>query len=55
MAFLAHQYALSMPGVDTVVLGVKNRDELHDCLAAADAEPLDEELIKRIDAAVKIA
>jgi len=55
MAFLAHQYALSMPGVDTVVLGVKNRDELNDCLAAADAEPLDEELIKRIDAAVKIA
>jgi aryl-alcohol dehydrogenase-like predicted oxidoreductase len=34
---LAHRYALSMPGVDTVVLGVKNRRELSDCVAAAEA------------------
>jgi aryl-alcohol dehydrogenase-like predicted oxidoreductase len=33
-ASLAHRYALSMPHVDTVVLGVKNRTELNECLAA---------------------
>jgi aryl-alcohol dehydrogenase-like predicted oxidoreductase len=33
-AALAHRYALSMSGVDTVVLGVKNRQELNDCLQA---------------------
>ena len=33
-AQLAHHYALSMPGVDTVVLGVKNRHELRECIAA---------------------
>ena len=33
-ASLAHRYALSIPGVATVVLGVKNRTELADCLAA---------------------
>ncbi len=40
-AFLAHQYALSMPGVSTVVLGVKNRTELRECIAAEAAGPLD--------------
>ena len=49
---LAHRYALSIPGVATVVLGVKNRAELHECLAAAECGPLDRELIARIDAAV---
>ncbi len=39
-AFLAHRYALSMPGVSTVVLGVKNREELLECLAAEAAGPL---------------
>ncbi|MEJ6684532.1 MAG: aldo/keto reductase [SAR86 cluster bacterium] len=52
IAFLAHQYALSMPGVDTVVLGVKNREELAECLAAEAAGPLEEALIARIDEAV---
>ncbi len=33
-AALAHRYALSMPGVHSVVLGVKNRVELNECLAA---------------------
>lgn len=51
-AALAHRYALSMPGVDSVVLGVKNRAELAECVAAAEAGPLDEDLIARIDAAV---
>jgi aryl-alcohol dehydrogenase-like predicted oxidoreductase len=51
-AHLAHRYALSIAGVDTVVLGVKNRDELRDCLAAEAAGPLDAGVIARIDAAV---
>jgi aryl-alcohol dehydrogenase-like predicted oxidoreductase len=33
-AYVAHRYALSMPNIDTVVLGVKNRDELDMCLKA---------------------
>lgn len=49
-AFLAHRYALSMPGVDSVVLGVKNRDELQQCLDAERAGALDDGLIGRIDA-----
>ena len=51
-AALAHRYALSLPGVATVVLGVKNRPELHECVAAAERGPLDSGLIARIDAAV---
>jgi aryl-alcohol dehydrogenase-like predicted oxidoreductase len=47
-AFLAHQYALSMPGVATVVLGVKNREELRECLAAAAAGPLDASVFARL-------
>ena len=51
-AALAHRYALSVPGVATVVLGVKNRAELRECLEAADRGPLDPALTARIDAAV---
>ena len=51
-AFLAHRYALSMPGVSTVVLGVKNREELRECVEAEEAGPLDPELMERIDLAV---
>jgi aryl-alcohol dehydrogenase-like predicted oxidoreductase len=51
-AHVAHRYALSMPGVDTVVLGVKNRSELADCVAAAEAGPLQENEIDQIDASV---
>ena len=51
-AALAHRYALSMPGVSTVVLGVKNRAELRECVDAEARGPLDAELISRIDAAV---
>jgi aryl-alcohol dehydrogenase-like predicted oxidoreductase len=50
-AILAHRYALSLP-VDTVVLGVKNRQELAECALAADAAPLSAEIIARIDATV---
>jgi aryl-alcohol dehydrogenase-like predicted oxidoreductase len=35
-AVLAHRYALSLD-VDTLVLGVKNRQELASCIAAAEA------------------
>ncbi len=50
-AVLAHRYALSLP-IDTLVLGVKNRRELAECVAAADAGPLSPDLIARIDASV---
>jgi len=50
-ALLAHRYALSLP-VDTVVLGVKNRTELAECIAAAEAGPLPADVIARIDRSV---
>jgi aryl-alcohol dehydrogenase-like predicted oxidoreductase len=46
---LAHRYALAMPGVDTLVLGVKNREELGSALAAEAAGPLAPEQIAAID------
>ena len=51
-AALAHRYALTMPGVDSVVLGVKNRTELAECVAAAERGPLEPDLVDRIDAAI---
>ena len=51
-AALAHRYVLSIPGVDSVVLGVKNRAELDECIAAESAGKLSTELIARIDRAV---
>jgi aryl-alcohol dehydrogenase-like predicted oxidoreductase len=54
-ASLAHRYALSMAGVDTVVLGVKNRTELRECLAAEAKGPLTPEVMARIDEAVATA
>ena len=51
-ASLAHRYSLTMEGISTVVLGVKNRAELRECVEAADRGPLEPELISRIDAAV---
>lgn len=51
-ASLAHRYALSMAGVATVVLGVKNRTELRECITAEARGVLDPELMARIDAAV---
>jgi aryl-alcohol dehydrogenase-like predicted oxidoreductase len=50
-AVLAHRYALSLP-IDTLVLGVKNRAELAECVAAAEAGPLPAGLMARIDATV---
>jgi aryl-alcohol dehydrogenase-like predicted oxidoreductase len=40
-ALVAHRYALSLPNIDTVVLGVKNRAELAQCLDGEAAGPLD--------------
>jgi aryl-alcohol dehydrogenase-like predicted oxidoreductase len=48
-AALAHRYALSMTGVDTVVLGCKNRAEVAECVAAAEAGPLAPSIMTRID------
>jgi aryl-alcohol dehydrogenase-like predicted oxidoreductase len=53
-AFLAHRCALSLP-VDTVVLGVKNRRELAECLAAAEAGPLPADLLAQVDQSVNRA
>jgi aryl-alcohol dehydrogenase-like predicted oxidoreductase len=49
-AFLAHRYALSMAELATVVLGVKNRAELQECLAAEAAGPLAEEELRALAA-----
>ena len=51
-ASLAHRYTLSMEGIATVILGVKNRAELAECLEAEAKGPLDAELLARIDASV---
>jgi aryl-alcohol dehydrogenase-like predicted oxidoreductase len=50
-AIVAHRYALGLP-IDTLVLGVKNRQELAECVAAAKAGPLPAELMARVDAFV---
>jgi aryl-alcohol dehydrogenase-like predicted oxidoreductase len=50
-SLLAHRYALSLP-VDTVVLGVKNREEFAECVAAAEAGPLPADLVARVDQSV---
>ena len=50
-ALLAHRYALSLP-VDTLVLGVKNRTELAECVAAAEAGPLPADVMARVDRSV---
>jgi aryl-alcohol dehydrogenase-like predicted oxidoreductase len=54
-AALAHRYALAMPGVDTVVLGVKDRAELHECLAAEARGPLAADLVAAVDRALAAA
>lgn len=50
-AVVAHRYALALD-IDTLVLGVKNRRELAECVAAAEAGPLPADLARRIDQAV---
>ncbi|HXC55659.1 MAG TPA: aldo/keto reductase [Rhizomicrobium sp.] len=48
-AVVAHRYALSLPGVATVILGVKNREELRQCIEGEAAGPLEPALMARID------
>lgn len=48
-ATIAHRYALSLDCVDTVVLGVKNRAELAECVAAEARGPLTSEELEEID------
>jgi aryl-alcohol dehydrogenase-like predicted oxidoreductase len=50
-AVVAHRYALALD-IDTLVLGVKNRQELSECVAAAEAGPPPPEMMARIDASV---
>jgi aryl-alcohol dehydrogenase-like predicted oxidoreductase len=52
-AYLAHRYAISMPHVDTVVLGVKNRTELEECLRAAAAGELEPSFVRAVEASVE--
>ena len=49
-ALVAHRYALSMPNIDTVVLGVKNRAELAQCVAAEAMGDLEPAQMAEIDA-----
>ena len=49
-ATIAHRYALGIEGVDTLVLGVKNREELRQCLDAEAAGPLFPERMAAIEA-----
>lgn len=48
-AYVAHRYALSLPGYDTVVLGVKNRAELAVCLKAEADGPYSDAEMGEID------
>lgn len=48
-AIVAHRYALTMPNIDTVVLGVKNRQELSQCVAAEAGGPLEATQMAEID------
>jgi aryl-alcohol dehydrogenase-like predicted oxidoreductase len=48
-AIVAHRYALHMDGVDTLILGVKNRQELRAAIAFEAAGPLDAEQVRAID------
>jgi len=53
-ASLAHRYALSMDGIDTVVLGVKNRAELRECIEAEANGRLTRDVVSMIDRMVAL-
>ena len=54
-ASLAHRYALSMDGIDTVVLGVKNRAELRECIEAEANGRLTQDVVSMIDRMVALS
>lgn len=49
-AIVAHRYALHIDGVDTLILGVKDRAELRAAIALEQAGPLDSVQVEAIDA-----
>ena len=51
-SILAHRYALSAEKVSSVILGVKNREELLDCLEAESLGELEQDQISAIDIAL---
>ena len=51
-SILAHRYALSVREVSSVILGVKNRKELLDCIEAESLGGLDQDQISAIDTAL---
>ncbi len=51
-SILAHRYALSVEKVSSVILGVKNRKELLDCIEAESLGELDQGQISEIDTAM---
>jgi aryl-alcohol dehydrogenase-like predicted oxidoreductase len=48
-AVIAHRYTLAMDGIDTLILGVKNRRELDQVLAAEATGPLEPDRIAEVD------
>ena len=48
-ASLAHHYALSINGPSTIVLGVKNRKELNECIEVEQFGNMQPSMIKRLD------
>jgi aryl-alcohol dehydrogenase-like predicted oxidoreductase len=48
LSLAAKRYALSLPGVSTVVTGAKNRTELAEAVAAVEAGPLTPTTMERI-------
>ena len=52
VASLAYRYALSIQGISSIILGVKNRDELKDCIEAEQKERLTTDQIEEIDKAM---
>ena len=52
-AALALRYALTMKDVSSVVVGVKNRTELRECIAAESRGPLGHLLVNKIDQAAR--
>ena len=52
-AILAHRYALSIPKISSVILGVKNRSELKDCIDAEIKGSLKLEEIKTLESLFK--
>lgn len=50
---LAYRYAFSMKGVASIIVGVKNRAELRDCIAAEAHGPLEPDILARIDAVAR--